>query len=85
MTFQLAVEAVSNIRTVASLGCEETFLTIYETELIPGFQIAKCNVHYRGIVFGLARSLMFFAYATCMYYGGILMRDEGLSYADVFK
>lgn len=79
------MEAVSNIRTVASLGCEETFLRIYIEELIPAFKIAKRNVHYRGVVFGLARGIMFIAYSVCMYYGGQLMRDEQLPYAAVFK
>lgn len=79
------MEAVSNIRTVASLGCEDRFHNIYVDELVPGFTLAKRNVHYRGFVFGLARGLMFIAYAVCMYYGGSLIRYHNVNYANVFK
>lgn len=79
------MEAVSNIRTVVSLGCEKTFHVTYIGSLLPHLKRAKRNTHVRALVLGLARSLMFFAYSACMYYGGILIRDEGLAYADVFK
>jgi len=41
--------------------------------------------HLRGLVFGFAQSVPYFAYATVMYYGGKLIEDEGLPYEDVFK
>lgn len=83
--FQFAVEAVGNIRTVVSLGCEKAFHATYVAALLPHLKRAKRNTHVRAFVLGLARSLMFFAFAACMYYGGILIRDDGLPYADVFK
>lgn len=43
------------------------------------------NIHARALVLGLARSLFFFAYSACLYYGGTLVRNEGLDYAVVFK
>ncbi|XP_050514651.1 multidrug resistance protein 2-like isoform X2 [Diabrotica virgifera virgifera] len=79
-----AVEAVGNIRTVASLGLEEKFQQLYESELMPHYKSSLKTVHWRAIVFGLSRSLLFFAYATAMYYGGFLIRD-GLPYDRVFK
>lgn len=82
---KLAVEVVSNIRTVVSLGRENMFHEQYVALLTPSVQLAKRNTHYRGIVYGLARSLMFFAYATCMFYGGHLVVYSGLPYGDVFK
>jgi ATP-binding cassette, subfamily B (MDR/TAP), member 1 len=39
----------------------------------------------RGIVFAIARSLMFFAYASCMCYGGHLIVSDQVEYASVFK
>ncbi|RZC33786.1 multidrug resistance protein 1, partial [Asbolus verrucosus] len=81
---KLAVEAVANVRTVVSLGCEETFHSLYISYLIPHYQRTLRNTHFRAVVLGLARSLMFFAYSVCMYYGGILIKD-GLLYQDVFK
>ncbi|KAJ8944821.1 hypothetical protein NQ318_013158 [Aromia moschata] len=81
---KIAVEGVSNIRTVASLGCEQTFHNQYTTQLIPHYKKGLRATHWRALVFALARSLMFFAYSACMYYGGYLIKD-GLPYEDVFK
>ncbi|XP_017069092.1 ATP-dependent translocase ABCB1 [Drosophila eugracilis] len=82
---KLAVEVVSNIRTVASLGREEMFHQTYIGMLIPAVKISKRNTHYRGMVYGLARSLMFFAYAACMYYGTWCVINRGIEFGDVFK
>ncbi|XP_017777603.1 PREDICTED: multidrug resistance protein 1B [Nicrophorus vespilloides] len=80
-----AVEAVGNIRTVVSLGCEETFHVIYVNQLLPYTTRAKKNLHFRAFVLGLARSIMFFAFAACMYYGGYLMREEQMDFTKVLK
>ncbi|EDV37529.1 uncharacterized protein Dana_GF13488 [Drosophila ananassae] len=82
---KLAVEVVSNIRTVVSLGREEMFHRTYINMLIPAVEISKKNTHYRGALYGLARSLMFFAYAACMYYGAWCVVNRGLEFGDVFK
>jgi ATP-binding cassette subfamily B (MDR/TAP) protein 1 len=82
---KLAVEVVSSIRTVVSLGKEKMFHTKYMEILAPSLKVSKRNTHVRGIVYGLARSIMFFAFAGCMYYGGYLVANDGLYYADVFK
>ena len=85
MHFQIAVDAVSNIRTVVGLGIEDNFYKSYINALESSFLGAKKNTHYRGLVFGLARSIIYFAYAACMYYGGYLIKYNGLYYANVFK
>ncbi|XP_001975658.3 multidrug resistance protein 1A [Drosophila erecta] len=82
---KLAVEVVSNIRTVASLGREEMFHQNYIAMLIPAVQVSKRNTHFRGLVYGLARSLMFFAYAACMYYGTWCVVQHKIIFGDVFK
>uniref|UniRef100_A0A1B0AKC4 ABC-type xenobiotic transporter n=1 Tax=Glossina pallidipes TaxID=7398 RepID=A0A1B0AKC4_GLOPL len=81
---KLAVEVVSNIRTVVSLGCEEMFYRLYMEMLGPAVKKSKRNTHYRGFVYGLARSLMYFAYAACMYYGGWCVIHKGMAFGDVF-
>lgn len=83
--FQLAVEAVGNIRTVAGLGREKTFHEQYMLELRPAHKEAQRNTHIRAFVFGLARSIMFFAYSTAMYYGGVLIVEDGVPFADILK
>ncbi|KAG5875736.1 hypothetical protein JTB14_010724 [Gonioctena quinquepunctata] len=81
---KLAVEAIGNIRTVASLCLEERFHHLYIAELAPYYQNVQRSVHWRGIVFGLSRSIIFFTYSASMYYGGHLVIN-GLSYERVFK
>lgn len=82
---KLAVEVVSNVRTVISLGRETMFHSQYVDLLEPSVTQAKKNTHFRGVVYGLAESVMYFAYATCMFYGGQLVVNTGLPYGDVFK
>ncbi|GJQ78971.1 hypothetical protein Trydic_g133 [Trypoxylus dichotomus] len=82
---KFAVESVSNIRTVAALGSEQLFHNLYIVELTPHHKKALINTHFRAFVFGFARSLMFFAFAACMYYGAVLITEEGMPYEDVFK
>lgn len=81
---KLAVEVVSNIRTVVSLGREKMFYQQYMDFLEPSLKAAKKNTHFRGLVYGTARSIMYFAFAVCMLYGGKLVVDHGVPYSDVF-
>ncbi|XP_033224976.1 ATP-dependent translocase ABCB1-like isoform X4 [Belonocnema kinseyi] len=82
---QIAVEAVSNIRTVMALGIEETCHNSYVAAMQPSYLLAKKNTHIRGLIFALARSVSYIALAACMYYGGYLMKREVLHYSTVFK
>lgn len=81
---KLSVEVVSNVRTVVSIGREQMFHKKYMELLAPSVQKAKKNTHYRGLVYGIARSLMFFAFAACMYYGGYLVIHEGITIGNIF-
>ncbi|KAK9877123.1 hypothetical protein WA026_016869 [Henosepilachna vigintioctopunctata] len=81
---KIAIEAVSNVRTVASLGNEDFFVDMFTGELKNHQARMLRNNHLKSFVFGIARSIQFFAYGTAMYYGGFLIRD-GMPYVDVFK
>lgn len=81
---KVAVEVVSNIRTVVSLGRERMCYQQYVDLLEPSLVSAKRVTHIRGLVYGIARSLWFFAYAACMYYGGQLVAQNEASIATVF-
>lgn len=70
---------------MASLGREQTFHELYMLELLPAHKVALRNTHIRGLVFGLARSIMFFAYSTTMYYGGQLMVEDGIPFETILK
>ncbi|CAG0893493.1 unnamed protein product [Darwinula stevensoni] len=82
---KVAVEAISNIRTVAGLRREVTFHDMFMERMIKPHRQAQRRSHMRGMIFGMAQSIPFFAYAACMFYGGYLIRTEGLGYDDVFK
>ncbi|XP_045464597.1 ATP-dependent translocase ABCB1 [Harmonia axyridis] len=81
---KIAVEAVSNVRTVASLGAEDVFHDIFMRELYSHQRRIIRNSHFKSAVFGLARGIVFFAYGTAMYYGGYLIKD-GMPYDNVYK
>ncbi|XP_021202654.1 ATP-dependent translocase ABCB1 isoform X2 [Bombyx mori] len=80
-----AVEAVANVRTVASLGGETKILQDYIIQLLPALLSAKRASHWRGVVFGLSRSLFNFVIAASLYYGGTLIVYEKIEYEVVFK
>ncbi|KAM3968188.1 ATP-dependent translocase ABCB1-like [Aphomia sociella] len=82
---KIAVEAVSNVRTVASLGREEFFLQEYAKQLLPALAIANRSTHMRGIVFGLSRGLFNFVYAIALYYGGTLIVYDQIDYDLILK
>ncbi|XP_063931284.1 ATP-dependent translocase ABCB1-like isoform X2 [Zophobas morio] len=82
---KIAVEAIGNIRTIASLGCEQVFYENYVIELTPYVVNVKKQMHFRSIVLGIARSIMLFAYAVAMGYGAYLMISTQLDYGIVFK
>ncbi|KAL3285399.1 hypothetical protein HHI36_019503 [Cryptolaemus montrouzieri] len=81
----IAVEAIGNIRTVSSLGCEKLFLARYTHELLPYIVASKKKAHFKAFIMGLAKSLFYFAYATGLSYGAKLIIDEGIHYGTVFK
>lgn len=56
----------------------------YINFLTPAMIRAKNNTHIRGITYGLARSIMFFAYGACMMYGGQLVAREGIDIGTIF-
>ena len=81
----MAIEAITNIRTVAGLRREATFVRVYVDELGGPHKKALKQAHIRGAIFGFAQATPFFAYAACMYYGGYLVDTDGLDYESVFK
>ena len=81
------MEAIGNIRTVASLGKEKDFHSVFMSSLSGPHRKALKKSWIRGFIFGFASSLPMFAYATVMYYGGwLVVHDpENTPYENVFK
>lgn len=82
---KIAIEAISNIRTVASLGQEAHVLKRYTEEIdkIDGYCTEK--LRYRGIVFGLGQTVPLMGYAMSLWYGGYLVANKEMPYQDVIK
>ncbi|RVE50884.1 hypothetical protein evm_004451 [Chilo suppressalis] len=79
----IAIEAVSNIRTVASLGRERQVLAEYTARLQPALGPARRAAHCRGVVAGLSRSMFNFINAVALTYGGHLIVNSGVAYEHI--
>uniref|UniRef100_A0A182J704 ABC-type xenobiotic transporter n=1 Tax=Anopheles atroparvus TaxID=41427 RepID=A0A182J704_ANOAO len=82
---KLAVEAISNIRTVASLGQEKHVLERYSTETIKIDDACRRKTRLRGTVFALGQVMPFAGYGLALFYGGKLVSEKELEYKDVIK
>jgi len=82
---RVAVEAITNIRTVASLNKEEVFLKRYCTELDIVARATRIRNRLRGVVYSCGQTVPMFGYAISLYYGGYLVAREGLQYEKVIK
>lgn len=81
----LAIEAVSNIRTIVGLGAEDVFISTYCQLLSRSHREAFRKNQFRALVYGFTQCVPFFAFAASMYYGGRLIITEGLDYVTVWK
>lgn len=82
---QVSSEALSNIRTIAGLGKEKSFVDSFEEKLEVPYRSAKKRANVYGICFGFAQCVIFMAYAASFTYGGYLVKNEGLQYMFVFR
>ncbi|XP_037084784.1 ATP-dependent translocase ABCB1-like [Pollicipes pollicipes] len=79
------LEALRNIRTVAALRLERLLHRQYVDTLEEAFFTYYRVSMIRGLAFGFANAVPFFAYAACMGYGGQLVGDGSLPFQSVFK
>ncbi|CAG2162164.1 unnamed protein product [Oppiella nova] len=82
---RIAVEAISCVRTVASLHQEKAFIVNYMKALETQFKKSRITAHLRGISFGIAQSMGNFSYAIALFYGSRLIVDGQLEYGNLFK
>uniref|UniRef100_A0A3Q3VZA3 Uncharacterized protein n=1 Tax=Mola mola TaxID=94237 RepID=A0A3Q3VZA3_MOLML len=82
---QVSSEALANIRTIAGLGKEKSFVESFEQKLEGPYKSAKKKANIYGICFGLAQCVIYMAYAASFTYGGYLVSNEGLQYMFVFR
>ncbi|XP_064091932.1 ATP-dependent translocase ABCB1-like isoform X2 [Macrobrachium nipponense] len=82
---KIAIDSITNIRTVASLHKEEHFSSEYSLALLEPHREALKKSHLRGAAFGFAQSMPFYAYGAMMFYGGYLISVDEIDYERVFK
>ncbi|KAL0273201.1 UNVERIFIED_CONTAM: hypothetical protein PYX00_005933 [Menopon gallinae] len=82
---KVATEAIINIKTVASLGREQSMLDLYDKELLLGEKAMHIKSLMRGFAFALGHAAPCVCYAVSLWYGGILVANDGLHYKDVIK
>ncbi|XP_037946900.1 multidrug resistance protein homolog 49-like [Teleopsis dalmanni] len=82
---QVAVEAISNIRTVASLGLERNVIRCYNEQIDRAGALCRNKVRFRGTFFGMGQASPYIAYGVSLYYGGLLVANEGLQHENVIK
>ena len=82
---KLAVEAISNIRTVASLCQEPHVLKRYIAEMDHVENYCAKKSRLRGFVFGLGQTVPLMGYGLTLFYGGTLVANKELPYQDVIK
>jgi ATP-binding cassette, subfamily B (MDR/TAP), member 1 len=82
---KLAVEAISNIRTVASLGQEVDILKRYINEVDLVHSYCQKKSRFRGFVFGLGQTVPLMGYGLSLWYGGTLVAKREMPYENVIK
>jgi ATP-binding cassette, subfamily B (MDR/TAP), member 1 len=82
---KLAVEAISNIRTVASLGQEVHVVQRYTEEIGHVETACRKKIRLRGVVFAMGQAMPLMGYALALWYGGTLVAAEEIGYEDVIK
>ncbi|XP_075968054.1 bile salt export pump [Anarhichas minor] len=82
---QVSSEALANIRTIAGLAKESSFVESYEQKLVLPFKFERKTANIYGLCFGFSQCVIFMAYAASFRYGGHLVMSEGLQYMIVFR
>ena len=81
---KLAVEAITNIRTVAGLRVEEKYIDMYKDLLSVPLQQNKKRSHMRGILFGFSQGIQSFSWGVSLWFGGYLVDIGEADYTEVF-
>ena len=77
---KVAVESITNIRTVAGLTCEGKIYDQFAAALEEPHKTAAKRAHFRGLIFGMTNSLFFLAYGLLFYYGAWLITNDSSGY-----
>ncbi|XP_044971224.1 ABC transporter B family member 4-like isoform X1 [Hordeum vulgare subsp. vulgare] len=82
---QVATDAVSSIRTVASFCCEKRITRIYDHKCEASLNQGVKTGIVGGIGFGFSYLTLYLTYGLCFYVGGQFVRQGKTNFGDVFK
>ncbi|XP_056226977.1 bile salt export pump-like [Seriola aureovittata] len=82
---RISGEALNNIRTIAGLGKERSFVDKYEAQLDAPYQAALKKANVYGACYGFAQCVVFLTNSASYRFGGYLVRQEGLHFSLVFR
>ena len=82
---RIAIEAFENIKTVASIGSEELFISELDNVYNHKFKRTLALLHVQAFFYSLSNSVMFFIRAVTFAYSYKLIAYEGLRVADMYK
>ncbi|GMF37045.1 unnamed protein product [Phytophthora lilii] len=80
-----ASEALSNIRTVASLGLEKTLTSKFSDLLDEPLVRGRREAHINGFALGFGSFVLFAAYALAFWYGGKLVDDGDITFKELTR
>ncbi|XP_055690905.1 multidrug resistance protein homolog 49-like [Lutzomyia longipalpis] len=79
----IAVEAISNIRTVASLGRENEVLKKFIESIDVAAELATKSTKFRGLAYSLNLTMNIFTYGIALLAGGYLMAEGQMHYVEM--
>ncbi|XP_055301725.1 multidrug resistance protein homolog 65-like isoform X2 [Sitodiplosis mosellana] len=82
---KIASEAITNIRTVASLRQEKYMIERYVAEMKKASSTVRKSIVWRGLVNSTAQSIPYFGYTISLTYGGFLIANGEIEYGNVIK
>ncbi|ELT87338.1 hypothetical protein CAPTEDRAFT_150102 [Capitella teleta] len=82
---KIATEAIENIRTVAALTKEKSFLERYSAHFDMMSRKVRLQSVSFGVFFGLTQSIIFFTYAASYGFGATLIENGEMEFKNVFR
>ncbi|KAM9328127.1 bile salt export pump-like [Pholidichthys leucotaenia] len=82
---RISGEALNNIRTIAGLGKEKSFVGMFEAQLDAPYQAALKKANVYGASYGFAQCVVFLTNSASYRFGGYLVQQEGLHFSLVFR
>ncbi|CAF3338444.1 unnamed protein product [Rotaria socialis] len=80
-----AVEAIQDIRTVATLNQEKFFIQRYEEAFNQDFKKRMCKIQIQALGKAIANSFLYFIQVTTFSYGASLIENGEMDFSQVFR